>query len=129
MFKYLQYAIFAAVLVFMAPKIWSSYKDRENSKSWPVVTGKLMSSHVKEVRNTSSVTNGHSVRSRHFELTVKYSYEVNGRSYVGSRVRAGGTHYSTEEKAAQALVHYQNSERVTVFYDPKKPESSVLENG
>jgi hypothetical protein len=129
MFKTLQYVIFAAVLVFMAPKIWATYQDRENSKSWPAVTGKLLSGHVKEVRNNTSVTNNHAVRSRHFELTVKYSYEVDGRSYVGYRVRAAGRNYATEAKAAEALVHYQNTERLTVYYDPKKPESSVLEHG
>lgn len=129
MLKYLQYLALAAVLLFTVPKMWSNYQDRKSSKSWPVVTGRLLSSEVREVTDRSTDSNGHTIRTRHFELIVRYAYAVDGRAYVGNRVRATTTQYSSKASATESLARFHNTEPVKVFYDPGKPASSVLEQG
>jgi hypothetical protein len=78
---------------------------------WPTVKGKIASSW--------SMLDGE---------PFKYDYAVDGRNYVGHRVfcSAGGS--STADATAQEIAEkYPPGADVTVFYDPKRPATAVLE--
>lgn len=128
MFKYLQYAFFAVVAVFMVSTVVQTGRERESSKTWPTVTGHLVSAHVKEVRTEDTSTQWR--RSEHyFQVRVKYSYEVDGRAYTGERVKLGSNRFSSETAALQELARVEGTRRFTVLYNPKKPQASFLEIG
>ena len=62
---------------------------------------------------------------------VEYQYEVNGRPYLGKRVRYDSAGLgSWGEKHVQAIVNKYSAEKnVTVHYDAANPEEAVLELG
>jgi hypothetical protein len=128
MFKYLQYAFFAVVAVFIVTTFVQTSRERESSKTWPTVTGHLVSAHVKEVREEDTTTKW-THRRHYFQVKVKYSYEVDGRTYTGDRVKLGSNRFSTEKQALDELARVEGTRRFTVLYNPKTPQASFLEIG
>lgn len=57
---------------------------------------------------------------------VRYIYKVAGKEYIGQRIYydqlGAGSQISDKDT-------YQNGQSITVFYDPKKPDSAVLRTG
>lgn len=58
---------------------------------------------------------------------VRYRYAVAGREYEGERVRFVEKAWADNRK--QVADRYPEGKRVTVAYDPARPESAVLEPG
>lgn len=127
MFTYLKYAFFAIVAVFIVTTVVQTQRERESSKTWPTVTGHLVSAHVKEVREEDTSTKW-TRRQHYFQVKVKYSYEVDGRTYTGERLKAGNR-YTTERAALDELARLESTRRFSVLYDPKKPQASFLQVG
>ena len=108
--------IFAAVFLLLAggcaQGIFHWLRKSHAMARWPTVPGRISSSWA--------VLDGERIR---------YDYEVNGRHYVGRRVswRVGrGT--STADATAQELAErYPPGADVTVYYDPHRPATAVLE--
>ena len=91
------------------------------SKSWPHTTGVVRSSRTERSSPTDTKSSVH--------LRVEYTYEVNGRAYKGNRVQFAmfGTHSGT--KARKLRSRYPKGARIQVFYNPRKPQMSVIEPG
>lgn len=90
------------------------------SKGWPSVEGSVVSSNVRLVGFG---------KKKKYQADVRYDYRVDGRPYLGSRIRLGDTTGSSES-AQQALANkYPTGTGVKVFYDPQSPGQSVLEPG
>jgi hypothetical protein len=123
MSKLIQYALFALMVAFFVSQMWAEYKDGRNSPSWPSTSGELVDARIKEIVNERD-----SVWRSSFELLVDYTYEVDGQAYHGHRIRAGGKSYMLESQALEDLHRFQDMAELTVFYDPSKPKSSVLEH-
>jgi hypothetical protein len=90
-----------------------------DSKTWPTTIGAVVSSDV-------GVTSGRFSTS--FEPHVTYTYTVDGRSYVGHIIRAGGFSFGLRESAEFILAQYPRG-GVSVRYDPDDPSRAVLEPG
>lgn len=123
MAKFFQYAFMALMALIFVPQMWAEYQDGKNSPSWPSTSGELVDGVIKEV-----VTEDEHFQRHNFELVVDYTYEVDGRSYHGHRIRAGGKSYMQQSQALEDLHRLQDMSELTVFYNPDKPESSVLEH-
>ena len=97
--------------------------DAARSYSWPHVTGRII----------SSVARSKLMKGRHGEYIVhwpdvRYEYFVGDRRFVSDRIMF--THRGFSESATQRLVNeYPVDKVITVYFDPKNPESAVLERG
>ncbi len=63
--------------------------------------------------------------------SVSYAYKVNGVRYQGDRIRVGLKErgYIREQQARNHVARYPVGAAIAVRYDPKRPESAVLELG
>lgn len=129
MSKTLQYTLFAAFILFVAYKMWGTHQDKKRSLDWPTTTGQLTMGRVKEVSSSSRSDKRPSHSDHYFTLTLDYSYRVDGQDFIGHNLKVGGSRFLSEQQAADALKELEGMESLTVHYDPKDPETSVLKPG
>jgi hypothetical protein len=92
------------------------------SASWPSVEGKVL---FQLYRTLSG-------KYRNGEVTLSYEYTVAGRTNRSMRYSLGNATYRDhgDERTAEGFARsHQRGAAVTVFYDPKHPEESVLQPG
>lgn len=89
---------------------------------WPATTGRIQTSSVASFR----VSGDEWVRTA-YKPRVVYTYELRGQKYTGDRISfsfvLGGM---TERKAKRIAARYRAKDEVQVFYNPRRPEESVL---
>jgi hypothetical protein len=100
---------------------WTILQNARASASWPTADGVVMRSEV--TRSTDS-EGGDS-----YSPEVTYSYNVNNTNFVNDMIKFGENSYSSRRKADEIAGNYPVGKNVTVYYDPEKPERSVLEPG
>ena len=91
-------------------------KDFERSKSWPSVKGTMLKSEVWRPKSTSA----------HRVWSVAYEYRVADKSYKGNRVALYTPLYEEIQEWQESR---QIGDTVNVYYDPAKPNRSVLFRG
>ena len=89
----------------------------ERSAEWPQVKGKVL---------TSRVVESISDKGTNYSAKVKYEYEVVGVRYTSDRIKFGARSLG-KGSAVATWERYPAESEVTVYYDPEKPSSSVLE--
>jgi hypothetical protein len=102
-----------------SPSLWAS-------AFWPGVPGRSSrpARNGPFARNETGEQNG---TPTHEWLTeVRYRYTVKGVNYVGKRLRAFGLNHFDQASALKEIEPFQAGSTVKVYYDPAKPESSVL---
>jgi hypothetical protein len=87
------------------------------SKSWPVATGKLLSSATKMVR-----VNGRD----HYQLNVSYAFEAEGERYEARSIKFLGGGLQKSEAAALKLFEDIDQTPFIVHYCPGRPAWSYL---
>ncbi|NDY95428.1 DUF3592 domain-containing protein [Wenzhouxiangella limi] len=94
----------------------------QQSHDWPTVTGEVVDATVTALAGTQ-VGLG-------WRVQISYDYEVDDRSFTGSRLRfsrrLGGR---TRDQAEQAVVSYVPGGPIEVHYDPEQPARSVIVPG
>ena len=117
-------AIFGIALMVLALPTaiicWIVAAQMSASKSWPSVQGRIVSSHVERTQIATKVK---------YKAQVRYQFSVNGRPYMGSRIRYADTTGSSESAQQKIVDKYPSNAQVEVFYDPQDPDISVLEPG
>lgn len=95
---------------------------QDRATSFPSVQGEITSA---SVHRYSSSRRGPS-----YSPSFRYTYEVEGSKYTGSRYRYGGApsfhNYSTAQKMVNR--HPEGSE-ITVYYNPADPRDAMLSTG
>lgn len=90
------------------------------STQWPSTTGRVLSSaYAKHDADTPTT----------YSAAVTYEYFINELRYVSDRVSFGDYSSSNSEHARQILSRYPTGKTVTVYYNPHRPQMSVLEQG
>lgn len=118
--KYLLYAaVFAVVMYFGIQQAM----EMDDSRDWPTTQGVIIESHIFSTLETSTKFGG---RDQVHEVRVLYSYAANGTHYSSNRLRIHPNRYRTEGTAKRELAQYPARKKVKVYYDPEKPERSVL---
>ncbi len=113
--------ILAAVVIFL-------YVKRENqlqeaSVNWRPAEARVTASEVTQEWDKNSGT-----PKRRYGFSITYLYEVDGKTYTGTRYRFHGGPAFMSRSAAEALrAHYPAGARITIFYDPANPQESVIE--
>ncbi len=129
---------------------WRAVMRSLASSGWPSTNGKIIDSRVEEekVRRTGSGTNKTPLNQKRYQPKIDYTYSVNDKSFMGTRISysdhgylgksksvtvMGVTRYSSNTNAkasAQKIAKkYHKGKKVTVFYMPDNPGESVLEPG
>ncbi|WP_128003581.1 DUF3592 domain-containing protein [Piscinibacter defluvii] len=111
---------FVAVSIALLWHLASLLHEALRSSEWPSVPGRIVSSQL------GSVYCGESGGCTIPE--VRYVYSVGGQSLTGNRVSfmTVATNLSFATKTVEV---FPRGSKVTVYYDPKAPAHSVLQNG
>lgn len=110
--------------------MWHTWRLRiaMASRSWPSVPGRIGNAQLDPVigRGAAGVLESQLDPDRAVAF-ISYTYKIGPRSFDGRRVRFG---WGTDDQSAAEDYHFYHDNRdVTVYYDPDKPERSVLEPG
>ena len=93
------------------------------SNKWALVNGIIEKSYLEDV--TLSNESVHS-----YKLRISYSYSIEGKTYVSSRVFFGDRILSSFKGWFQKIsIKYSPGSKVDVYYKPSNPKLSVLEPG
>lgn len=124
--KGLGYCLFALVAgLALLGWQWVARGEASATLQWPVTKGKIVSSQIEE----KQVYRRKRLR-QVFEPQLEYSYQVDGRDHVGTRIDYFEDHdYENQEAAVAMGDKYPVGKEVNVSYDPQDPASSVLEPG
>jgi len=93
------------------------------SQAWPAVQGTVAASWV---RRKQSTDDDGSI-SESFYPEIQYTYQVMGMEYQGDKIAFGPKSGGNRTKAEKAIAKYPTGANVTVYYQPDKPETAVLE--
>jgi hypothetical protein len=87
-------------------------------RSWQTTTGEIISADVRDLVLSLAPS---------FTIAIRYQYAVDGRTYIGKRIRDGRiTGYRREmERLIECM--YPVRQTVTVHFNPRRPRRSLLE--
>lgn len=97
---------------------WQCWLAR-SSRRWPSTVGRILSSEV--------VYDPHRLHRVHAFARIRYEYEVDGRRYVGGRVKFGGWLNTSRRNAGFTTIRYRAGSPVSVRFDPRRPTRATLE--
>ena len=104
--------------------------EAEDSSNWPSVEGTVQSVSVKRKLDTQN-----SNRTTRYFYTVNYRYEADGKQRTASRFslgdgnRAGKMYRELDEAQKAANLAYPRGSKITVYYNPSDPDSTVIQPG
>ena len=98
------------------------------SSAWPTTGGKVITSKVEKHKKTSGSTRKRR-RSTTYKAQVLYEYTVDGIRYSSKKVSFGEYSSSNPTHARQIINRYPEGKNVKVYFNPDKPNVSVLEPG
>ena len=102
--------------------VFRSQRKARAARTWPSTDGRIVESRVEEKTLPGDRPN------TRFAPRIVYEYSVDGRAYRSAHVSFGATFWSLAPQSARAsLARYPTGARVTVYYDPARPEEAVLE--
>jgi hypothetical protein len=109
---------------------WNIKQDRA-SESWPLVTGKIITSRIGSSTTHSSRGGASKMSSSDTDYSVelRYIYEVEGQTYQGHRLRFGSNSHDKRSDAQKEQRQFPEGKKVPVYYNPEKPGRSVLVRG
>ncbi len=107
--------------LFMA-LLWKSYKGAKETRSWPMVEGRITESAVMERHLGPQIP-------PEYSLGVIYDYEMNGKQYEGGHLtRRENPWYKERARIEMDLEHWLPGSKVPVFVNPADPEEAVLKH-
>jgi hypothetical protein len=114
----LAFGLFLGVQAFsMLREQLRTWSGARSSKTWAATGGSIEKSEL----------TWQGVRSPRARPVVTYRYQVDGESYVGTRVEFSFTRIYFTPEAQTVLKRYPPGAPVTVYYDPANPAESTLE--
>lgn len=111
----------AGVVVVVALSM-PRYVHQFHSAHWPSTTGVILETNL-------GLDGYHKGMPRYFP-ELKYSYNVEAQAYTGTRIDFLRQYQQYPPDVAMSwLLAYPPGQTVTVYYDPQKPNTAVLEPG
>lgn len=99
------------------------YYQMRKSRRWATTRGKILSSSVSSWNMTGEVE-------KVYEAKIKYQYEVDGRLYSSKRAYYGDWLATNSSSYMKKITEeYSINPHCVVYYDPRKPQNSVLIRG
>lgn len=113
-----------AIGLFLVVITPMSIRAGKKSASWPSVTGTVLSSEVEE-KISADAEDG---VSRTYYPRIRYEYLIGENKYQGSKYKLLESSMS-KRKAEEFAAMFLPGNKVNVYYNPKKPQESVLQTG
>jgi hypothetical protein len=98
----------------------------DTARTWPTTQGYITSSTMREYRSRSRTRRGTGRTHYSYEPVVEYEYDVNGIPYTSVRI-GFGTYRFNHADCMEFLSDYREGGKVLVYYNPQKPQETVLE--
>jgi hypothetical protein len=118
------YAVIIFILgLIMGPFGMFQLRKALKAQKWPSVTGVIAESRLISKRMGRKFRGG-SV----FVPVIKYDYEADGRSYRGSKIYFMQGYSNIYRNGQKYIDRYPEGCSVKVYYNPKDPQTAVLEN-
>jgi hypothetical protein len=113
-------AVLGGLAIYLVRRERKTRVERETARSWASTRGVVLASTI-QVRRIG--------KSRSEIAVVVYRYEVNGKEYQRSVIRAGDRQGRIRLRgdAREATARYPVGSIVTVDYDPANPSEAALE--
>jgi hypothetical protein len=105
-------------------------KARE-SLEWPSVEGEILAAEVDTETVREEDNNGKSRTVTRYRADVRFAYRIGDHDYISDTLTSDGmpdVHASSRD-ADETASRYRVGQKVTVHYDPKKPNAGILERG
>ena len=99
------------------------------SKSWPWAMGELESAALRDVVYHGREVEGGADQASARVVNFRYRYQVKGENYTGTRVTFSDGVNKTGGALKKLQDQYQGKSKIKVFYNPRKPQQSVLVPG
>lgn len=113
----------ALVVLIVFVLVYTGMMNQRARETWATTEGRIVASRV-EVRSRP----GAERTDIQYGVHVLYEYTVAGKPYRSERVSFDGTAWRANRGAANAdLARYAEGAKVSVFYDPQRPERAVLD--
>ena len=123
-------------VVFGVGFIYAFLRDQEKLakvKYWPTTGGEIICQHynhskIDALRNRAPEQVSHSfatLSTEHKKLWLQYEYTVDGKKYINETYSIGGSG-ATVDELMKAQRKYSLGAKVSVYYDSKDPEDSLL---
>ncbi len=99
---------------------WHRVQSAAAAAEWPTADGEIRSAEIVHIPDSDGPDL--------YEPRILYRYRAMGGIREGNRLKVGATTQYTERLAAELAIRpYRPGDRVKVFYDPARPDRSVLE--
>lgn len=93
-----------------------------SARDWPSVDGEIIASYIHESRGSKGKTM--------YRPVVRFSYDVQGKTYTSERVRFGGAVSTSWRSPADRMVGaYPMGQHCRVFHDPMDHAEACLQPG
>ena len=123
--------IFLAIGIVMTVISIRQYLIALETYDWPFVTGKITEAKIKRYVTTDNPESDISRQTYEASYIPKiiYNYQVNGQEYTNNKIQYTSHSKDTKQEAKAVLDMFPDKNSVRIYYDPEKPEKSVLLQG
>ena len=98
-----------------------------SSSAWENVNAVITKSELETVSQGMMSNSSHGDSRISYKVNIEYKYSVGGEEYLGNSIYAGiGNMLSDKSEAKKLVEQYVVGDRVSIYYDPKTPQSSAL---
>lgn len=117
----MKYVVVAIGIVLLVLAI-RQYEEGQKLTFWASTNARVLESTVERIK--SGVQHSSSSYIPH----VEYEYEIDGQVYIGNNIQLSEINYASKKQAKTIASKYPKNARIDIYYDPLKPENSVIES-
>jgi hypothetical protein len=112
-------------------RVMLTWRNGTRTAQWPTVEGVVTSVGTEKTRKAASnIGRGNAPKVTFYKPHIAYSYQIGGQRFIGNRLQYGmAKRLRVKTVAQQAIGVYSVHQTVCVYYNPTKPNDSVLQIG
>lgn len=108
---------------------WYELRRSRGTLHWPTTEGTISKSHIEESEVAYSNNGVQSFRRIRIPI-IGYTFAAGGMTITSERLRIGSPLLSHNESLPEpTIARYPLGKKITVYYDPSKPDNCVIEPG
>jgi hypothetical protein len=117
--------LFFIIGFFQIKAAWHGIQQAKASRQWPQLQGKLIHLDYQELSEDSQKKKNTTII-----LTIKYSYELNGKTLIGTKIGPWEDDFLTANMKERIYEKIKNATEITIYYNPSQQDDvSILTGG